>query len=71
MRVGNLLGGGEPATAKVAAYTGGCLQALVCILIGVASRGPYSHSYTALYISVVILYRQDTEVRDNDFMARG
>jgi Na+-driven multidrug efflux pump len=34
VRVGNLLGAGDPASAKVAAWTGGVLQAGVCIAIG-------------------------------------
>ena len=34
VRVGNLLGAGDPETARVAAYTGGVLQASVCITIG-------------------------------------
>jgi hypothetical protein len=35
------------------------------------SHGPSSHSCTALYISLVVMYRKHTGVRDNDFTARG
>ena len=35
------------------------------------SRGPWRHSCTAMYISLVILYRMYTGVRDNDLWAYG
>jgi hypothetical protein len=36
------------------------------------SHGPRSHACsTALYISLVVLYRKYTRVRDNDFTAHG
>ena len=38
---------------------------------GGRSRGPQRHSCTALYISLVVLYRKYSRVRDNDFTAHG
>jgi hypothetical protein len=38
--------------------------------LGVASHGPWSHSCTALYISLVILYG-NIQGRDDDCAARG
>ena len=57
----------EPQASTAVGATMPAVGALLGFAIGPASHGPQSYSCTLLYISVVMLYRKYTGVRNNDF----